>query len=319
MITLRRLWHNRKETWIEHLEWNKPLESDHILVKSQCSLISKGTESMVTSTNISPGTASKMSIPYMEGSLDSSFTYGYSLVGEVIDGPGELVDRMVHLLHPHQSYATVHRKDAFLIENGIHPESAALASNMETAVNIMWDADIQPREKALIIGFGLIGALVALVIRDQTDGKLWISDIDEDRMDLCKRLGFEVDDGENLYDLVINCSGNASAVNAAFKKLRKEGRLIECNWYGSDPVKLTLGEEFHFNRLRIISSQVSSIPVIKQRQWDFTSRKQFVFELLKKLQVDQLIEKKIQFEETPEFYRKLRKNIVRESGILIEY
>ena len=56
------------------------------------------------------------------------------------------------------------------------------------------------------------------------------------------------------YDIVYNTAGNAKAIEAAFKALKLEGRLIELSWYGDKKVSIDLGSDFHIKRLKMISS-----------------------------------------------------------------
>ena len=44
-------------------------------------------------------------------------------------------------------------------------------------------------------------------------------------------------------------------------------RCVVCSWYGTKPVQLTLGGAFHRRRLRIVSSQVSTIDAALQPRW----------------------------------------------------
>ena len=50
------------------------------------------------------------------------------------------------------------------------------------------------------------------------------------------------------------------------------GKIIEASWYGEKVGKLNLGNEFHSKRLRIISSQVSNIPLHMQKKHNYRSR-----------------------------------------------
>ncbi|MGV2433537.1 MAG UNVERIFIED_CONTAM: hypothetical protein LVT10_00450 [Anaerolineae bacterium] len=57
------------------------------------------------------------------------------------------------------------------------------------------------------------------------------------------------------FDLIFECSGSPSALNNALGWLRHSGRVVVGSWYGDKMVTLNLGEAFHRERLRIISSQ----------------------------------------------------------------
>ena len=81
----------------------------------------------------------------------------------------------------------------------------------------------------------------------------------------------EVIRGANLYcvfykkvdnfDSIVNTTSSYNVLNDSFAKLNLDGKLIEASWYGNKIGKLNLGNDFHSKRLKIISSQVSNIPV----------------------------------------------------------
>ena len=68
----------------------------------------------------------------------------------------------------------------------------------------------------------------------------------------------DLTDGAGV-DLVIEASGSAAALDQALDALAFGGTCVVCSWYGTKPVELRLGGAFHRRRLRIVSSQVSTI------------------------------------------------------------
>jgi len=50
------------------------------------------------------------------------------------------------------------------------------------------------------------------------------------------------------------------------------GRVVIGSWYGSKPVQLDLGGAFHRSRIRLISSQVSSLAPELSGRWDKSRR-----------------------------------------------
>ena len=95
-----------------------------------------------------------MKVPYMKGEFPFPVSYGYSLVGKIIKGPEKLINRYVHLMHPHHDFAFVREQDIFLIPDSIPPKRAVFASNLETVVNAIWDSKPQLGDQILIAGFG---------------------------------------------------------------------------------------------------------------------------------------------------------------------
>ena len=56
------------------------------------------------------------------------------------------------------------------------------------------------------------------------------------------------------------------------KILSNEGKFIEASWYGNKKGLINLGGHFHSKRLKIISSQVSQIPIHLKDKYDFNKR-----------------------------------------------
>ena len=58
----------------------------------------------------------------------------------------------------------------------------------------------------------------------------------------------------------VEASGSPAALASTIPMLAHEGHVIVASWYGTEPVSLPLGGEFHRRRLTLRSSQVSTIP-----------------------------------------------------------
>ena len=130
-----------------------------LLIKSMYSLVSTGTERIIATGKVPAEVQQFMTVPYMEGNFNFPVKYGYSLVGEVISGDEDLKGKLVHLMHPHQDLVMANSADIFPVPEGIPPQRAVFASNMETALNVVWDGNIGPGDRVLVCGFGNIGAL----------------------------------------------------------------------------------------------------------------------------------------------------------------
>jgi len=323
MTSYRELWHDHNSSWLKSCDFILKKSKEAVVVKAMHSLISQGTERLVISSELSKETGQVMRIPYMKGDFASQFTYGYSLVGKVLAGPGKMIGKLVHLLHPHQEMAFVHTNEVTIIPDEIPPIVATLASNLETAVNANWDAEISMGDHVLIIGYGVIGSLVASLVIQYPGVKLTIIELDKLRITKAKENGFtvvrSVDELDCGFDIAFNCSASESGLQVAIDKTIPDGRIIELSWYGSKQVTLDLGNSFHYGRKHIISSQVGRIPAKKQHNWNFEKRKKLVFNLLKQPQMADLLKNEIFFSETPAFYKKLRNSEINEFSTVINY
>jgi len=321
---------NRYATALWHLDQNKSalqrhpipdLREDQILLQSQFSLISSGTERLVAKGQVPEDLHSDMRVPGMEGSFLLPVKYGYSVVGKIIS-KCSLNGRYAHLLYPHQDLILTEISALSLLPEGLSPKRACLTSNMETALNAVWDSQVTIGDRVLICGFGIIGALVALVLSSMPAVSIEIAEKDSYRQKLAQQMGFRISTGNKAdFDLSFNTSSSATGLQLCIDAVRREGKIIELSWYGKKEIQLQLGGSFHYGRKQLISSQVSHIPYSKSPHINFEKRKQIVFDLLKDPVYDSLITTEIPFSESPLFFEQLRngKDVPPGIGRLIYY
>jgi threonine dehydrogenase-like Zn-dependent dehydrogenase len=264
-----------------------------------------------------------MRVPYMQGDFTFPCTYGYSLVGEIIEGTAEHIGKKVHLMHPHQSYAVTAINDTNFIPGGIPLKTATLVSNIETALTGVWDSRVSIGDDVLLVGFGSIGSLLARLLFNYPNVQLTIIEKEDHRLRKARELGYNaIKDDKNLdrsYDIAFNCSGSQEGLQLCIDRLTYEGRVVEMSWYGNQQVSLHLGQEFHIKRNQIISSQVSNIPGRKMNKWDLIRRKKLVFDILKDPYYQKIIDEEVLFRETPLIFKRIRNNELKSLGILIRY
>ncbi len=317
---MQALWHlNSSVSKIQHDE-EANSEGD-CLVQARYSLISLGTERTIALGKVPPPLFESMKVPYMEGNFTFPVKYGYSLVGVVKEGPTQLLEKAVHLMHPHQDYCRVQATDLFLIPKAIPLKRATLASNMETAVNAVWDSQISLGDRVLVVGFGLIGSLVALLAKQLPGVEVQITETNELRKQKAQELKFAVinDLEKDRYDIAFHTSGTAQGLQTAIDAVGMEGRIVELSWYGDKTVELNLGTQFHTLRKKIVSSQVSSIPANKRHRWNYHRRKQTVFKLLENPIYDQLLDAEIPFFQTPQVFHQIRTGQWQPLTALVKY
>lgn len=291
-----------------------------LVIKSLYSLISSGTERLVATGMVPSDSFEKMSVPYMKGSFSFPVKYGYSLVGQVVN-EGKYKGEFVHLLHPHQEECLVSAEDIYIFSKAIPPKRATLASNLETALNAVWDSKVSMGDKVLVAGFGMIGGLVARLLSFIPAVEVVILEVDEHRIQLGKKMGFEVVDRVQTkdFDISFNTTANETALQHCIESVGKEGVIVELSWYGEKKVTLDLGASFHHDRKKIMSSQVSSLPQDRLSRWDFKRRKDIVFDLLKNDIFDHHITDEITLMEAPDFFSTLRNNKFKGLACTIKY
>jgi 2-desacetyl-2-hydroxyethyl bacteriochlorophyllide A dehydrogenase len=280
----------------------RPPKPGEVLVKTLFSAISRGSEALVCAGRVPPDQFQAMRCPFQEGEFPFPVKYGYSNVGQVLEGPKELVGRTVFCLFPHQTSFIVPADAVQPLPDAVPPGRAVLAAAMETALNGLWDAAPCPGERMLVVGAGLVGTLAARLAVHIPGIELTLVDIDLERAALLRRLGIPFALPEEVSgeaDLVLHASGAPEALARALSWLGFEGRVIELSWYGDALVPLPLGSAFHSRRLVLRSSQVSQVAPAMRPRWDRRRRMRKALELLADPALDVLITGESRFEELP--------------------
>lgn len=309
------LWHINQSTSALKTESVMELPQDLIL-DSRYSLVSLGTEKIVMNGSVPAELYAAMKVPYMVGSFSFPIKYGYSLVGSAPD------QSHYHVMHPHQDRVAVRLHDAYKLPASLPLHRAALISNLETACNAYWDGQAVESEPILIVGFGVIGAAIALWHKLLGHQNITVIEKNVHRLALAQNLGFETlsrPTAGKKYRLAFHCSATGSGLQSCIDQLDFEGRIIEMSWYGTHPVNLHLGHYFHYNRLSIISSQVSHIPGRLQISHNYQTRKEAVVDMLRHDIWDQLIGIEIPFLKIIPWYERLRSGQLNEISLLIKY
>ncbi len=289
-------------------------------IRAAYSLISTGTERLVAQGQVPPSLHDSMQVPYQEGDFNFPIKYGYSWVGRIEESKHPQDQHWVHLLHPHQDWARVAFTDLALIPKGIPPLRATLASNLETAVNAVWEVPVSIGDRVLVMGFGIIGSLLARLLAAIPGLELEILEQQKARQDLAVEMGFTLATSPIAdYDMVFNTTAHAKALQFGLDHLGQEGTLVELSWYGQRSISLLLGAEFHQRRLQIISSQVSQLPAKRRARWDYRRRKALVFQLLQEEVWDQHLREIVPFAELPAFFQKLRAGYQPMLGVAVDY
>nr|WP_246739681.1 zinc-binding alcohol dehydrogenase [Martelella sp. HB161492] len=236
--------------------------------------ISRGTEALVFRGGVPESEMERMRAPNMAGHFSFPVKYGYCAVGQVEKGPPDLVGRMVFCLHPHQDRFVLPAAMLNPLPDKVPPGRAVLAANMETALNIIWDAAVQPGDQVVVYGAGVVGALVAFLANAVPGTDVLLVDVNRDRAALAAKLGiaFGTADMASGFDVAINASGSGEALGEAILHAGQEARIVEASWFGDRQVCLPLGGPFHARRLSLISSQVGAVPANRRARWPLQRR-----------------------------------------------
>ena len=264
-------------------------------VRALVSALSRGTESIVFLGRVPPALYADMRCPFQEGDFPGPVKYGYCMVGVVEAAPptrADLLGRRVFCLHPHQDQFIVPADAVVPVPAQVPTERAALAANMETAVNILWDALPPVGSRIAVVGAGVVGCLTAWLAARLPGTEVELIDINPARAATAQALGvaFSLPDAAaGDRDLVIHVSGNPDGLVTALRLAGFESTVVEASWYGDRPVAVPLGAGFHPRRLRLISSQVGAVAPAMRPRWSHRDRLALALGLLDDPALDSLL------------------------------
>jgi 2-desacetyl-2-hydroxyethyl bacteriochlorophyllide A dehydrogenase len=286
-----------------------------IRVRAIASGLSHGTEMLVFRGEVPANLA--LDLPTLAGSYAFPIKFGYASVGRVVEvgagaafTPGDPV--FVH--HPHQQEYVVSASAAVRLPSRLPPEYGVFLANCETALNVVLDAHPRFGEEVVVFGQGVVGLLVTQLL-NLGGARVTAVEPIALRRELALRCGADEavtpeaalakiatrTNGRGA-DVVIEASGNASALQLAIDAAAFQSAVVVCSWYGSKPVSLDLGSRFHRARLRLVSSQVSQLDPALAPRWDRQRRLDTALSLLGELVIGPLITHRIPFPRAAEAY-----------------
>jgi 2-desacetyl-2-hydroxyethyl bacteriochlorophyllide A dehydrogenase len=288
-----------------------------VRVETIASAVSAGTEMLVYRGEVPQHLP--LDLPTLQGTYGFPIKYGYAAAGRVLDtGPG--VEQLsagdpVFVHHPHQEVFVVPARMPVRLPEGLDPLLGVFVANLETAINVVHDAPLRLGETVLVLGGGVVGLLVARLLRLAGAGAVLVVDRLQRRRKLALAAGadhalgieglneriMEITGGRGV-DVAIEASGSGDALQAAIEAVATEGTVVVASWYGTRPVTLDLGEHFHRGRVRLRSSQVGRLDPELAPRWDRDRRTETVIALLDKLELRNLISHRLPFDEAAEAY-----------------
>jgi 2-desacetyl-2-hydroxyethyl bacteriochlorophyllide A dehydrogenase len=284
-----------------------------LLVATEWSGISSGTELLAWRGEVDPDLPLDETLGALGGTFAYPFRYGYSAVGRVVRPAGPFTEgQRVFAFHPHQDRFLADAAEAVAVD-GLDPRAATLYPLVETALQVCLDAAPRLGETALVVGQGAVGILVAALLA-RTGAQVLAAEPDPARRAAAGAFGVRaVDPGEveeavsaatggRGADLAVEASGNPRALAAALGLLAHEGTALVCSWYGTKPVPLPLGAEFHRRRLAVASTQVSTLPAALTARWDRRRRAELAWRLARELPLPVLATHAFPFERAADAY-----------------
>ncbi|MFF3918624.1 zinc-binding alcohol dehydrogenase [Streptomyces sp. NPDC001852] len=281
---------------------------DEVVVRALYSGVSRGTETLVFRGGVPESQHAVMRAPFQEGDFPGPVKYGYLSVGEVEEGPAELVGRTVFCLYPHQTRYAVPVNAVTVVPEKVPAARAVLAGTVETAVNALWDAAPLIGDRIAVVGGGMVGCSVAALLARFPGVRLQLVDADPARAKTAEALGVDFATPDRALgdcDLVVHASATEPGLTRALQLLAPEGTVVELSWYGDRRVALPLGEAFHSRRLTVRSSQVGTVSPAARPGRDYADRMALALDLLADPALDALITGESAFEQLPDVMPKL--------------
>jgi 2-desacetyl-2-hydroxyethyl bacteriochlorophyllide A dehydrogenase len=314
-----------------------PLQPGQVLVQTLLSAISPGTEMLIYRGQFPAGLAADDSISALAGELAYPLKYGYSAVGRVIGvGSAELAaweGQTVFSFHPHESHFIASPGELMPLPEGLPLEDAVFLPNMETAVNFVMDGSPLIGERVLVFGQGIVGLLAAgllsrfplaclatldrFALRRQASIEAGAHhSLDPDAPETGRQL-------ERLFpggaDLTYELSGSPAALDQAIACTGFEGRVIVGSWYGQKRASLDLGGKFHRSRIRLISSQVSTLASAFSGRWTKDRRFEVAWEMLRRARPSHLITQRFSLAQAALAYEQIDSRSQETIQVVLEY
>ncbi len=256
---------------------------------------------------------------------------GYELISRVVE-VGSAVDKvsvgdLVHTATSHQPETVVNMDDTAkaaipmqVLPPGVSPERGVFAALVGVALAAVQDAQIKVGDHVVVFGMGAIGLIAVQLAR--LSGALRVTAVDplSRRRSAAESLGAdeawdprEVDVADQIKgspgaqgpDVVIEASGHYGALRDALRCAPMAGTVVTLGYYQGGATPLCLGEEWHHNRLTMVSSMaVWNCPSRFYPLWNRPRISRTALELLDRglVDVDGLVTHRFPYESASEAY-----------------
>jgi 2-desacetyl-2-hydroxyethyl bacteriochlorophyllide A dehydrogenase len=309
-----------------------PLEPDELRAEAIVSGISHGTE-LAAYRGSAPFHNRRFDLErrlFVDDSehLPYPTSLGYEWVGIVREAGAEAcgfeLGDVVSVPRPHRRTQTFSNSEqgrfaAALVPRTLDPETATLLQPARIALAAVHDARINVGDHVAVFGLGVFGLLAVQLARLAGAGRIDAVDPISGRRELAVSLGADrsldpaaTDPGLEIKstagpgaDVAIEFSGRYAALQQALRSVRIAGRVVAAGFYQGTADELRLGEEWHHNRLTLISSMSAwDCPHRDLPAWDLDRLRATAAELLSsgRLETAPLLTHRVPFERAADAY-----------------
>ena len=166
---------------------------------------------------------------------------------------------------------------------GMEPLHGVFARVGAIALNAVLAAETRVGDQVAVFGQGVIGLLAT-----QLAAALWLPGGGRRRVGCAHRAGRRARSprgrrrhggggagaavrelvGPQGADAAIELSGSYRALHEAIRSVGVDGLVVASGFYQGEGIGLRLGEEFHHNRVRLVSSQIGGTPLPLGLRWN---------------------------------------------------
>lgn len=331
-----------------------PLERDQVRVGTMFSGISRGTEMTVyrgTSPFYKKGYDPQTML--FRQDQDPMWSYplefGYENVGRIVetgaDVQGYAVGEIVFTPTSHRESLVMSATETgpffgdlvpiLRLPEGLSPESGVFLPLTGVAYNALLDGGVLLGESVAVFGAGVIGLITVQLLRLAGADQIFLVDPIASRRELAQRFGathtFDPGTTQDLSlmireatqqrgaDLAIELSGSYAGLQEAIRSVGYSGRVVVSSYLAGAGEQLHLGEEFHHNRVRLISSQSFGVsPGISDR-WDPGRRTTAAMKVLPRLDLAPMITHRFPFTDAARAFELVDQHPEEVLQVILEY
>jgi 2-desacetyl-2-hydroxyethyl bacteriochlorophyllide A dehydrogenase len=305
-----------------------------LLIETNCTLVSTGTESIVLGRKFAPGT-------HWDNWVAYPCYPGYSAVGRVVRIGAEVtefaVGQRVAARSNHKQFAVAHTSSTYPVPEALSDEEAcwvAIASIVQHGVR---RAKIEFGETVVVVGLGLLGQLVVQYARAAGAGEVIAIDMAPKRLEMAADHGAThtiqagalgaapiVADltGAAMADLVFDVTGHPAVFAPAQALLRRFGRMVLLGDAGN-PEQQTLTHNVVTKDLQILGAHDTAPPAEANLyyRWDKKSMVDLFYKYVsrRQMRVDDLITHRYTPQQAAEAYAMLETNRTEAMGVLFDF
>jgi 2-desacetyl-2-hydroxyethyl bacteriochlorophyllide A dehydrogenase len=251
--------------------------------------------------------------------------WGYEQVGEITEVGGTISGlRRGDILWGSWGHRSTHVLAADQaarqrMPDGLEPVCGIFARIGAIALNGMLDAQVSVGETAVIFGAGVVGLI--LIQLAKLAGVIAVDRLPS-RLNAATRVGADVVlqtdavdvaaevrrmTGDRGADVCIEATGAPATLHEAIRAAGYSATVVALGFFQGDARDLRLGEEFHHNRITIVSSQISGVTPRLARRWNRERLEKTVMALQQggRLRLRDLITDVVPFSRASEAFEKL--------------